>query len=393
MKQSLAWLAAIASLIMSAACTNAPRSEAVGIQPSDAGMLLRSNSFAALDREFGTLQRRYEQGSLTEEKLRDAFRAFYPTDADLAPKYDQWVSAFPRSYVAHLARAIYYRKVGEEERGGKYIDQTSDEQIRAMEQALAKSLRDVDASIPLTAKPLLSYFQAIDIAGTLGSSDHGRTFLNLAIEVAPDTYIARLKYMNNLETRWGGSVDEMQAFYEKCKASRLSRAQLNSLEAMVVEDRGWVHIHVDMDAIAAEQDFDQADKLSPDLFCTSCERFELADLLHEQGRYSDVITVLTKILTNKPDDLAALSNRGIAYMRVGKSREALADWTKAANAGDSDSQNELGRAFMMGIPGVLEPNSKLGVEWFAKAAAQGNAAAQQNLAVATASVHQRQSSH
>jgi tetratricopeptide (TPR) repeat protein len=390
MKRCHSYFVVTTSLIMLAGCTSPPATEATQIQPIDAGSLLRSNSFAKLDREFATLQRKYEQGSITEENLRDAFRVFYPTDATLATKYDQWVSEFPRSYVARLARAIYYKKVGEEKRGGDYINQTSEQQIRGMQEALLQSLRDSDASVTLTAKPLLSYLQEMDIASLLGAPDQGRKSLDLAIKIEPDTYIARLKYMNNLETRWGGSLDEMQAFYEECKGSHLSKSHLDTLEAMVAEEQGWLHVNVDKDAIAAERDFDRADTLSPGFFCADCDRYELANLLLQQGRYSDEITVLSKILAHKPDDLAALSNRGIAYMRSGKAREALADWTKAANQGNIYSQNELGRAYMQGIPGVLEANSKLGIEWFAKAAAQGDAYAQRNLAVATASVQQQQ---
>ena len=58
---------------------------------------------------------------------------------------------------------------------------------------------------------------------------------------------------------------------------------------------------------------------------------------------------------------------------------------KRVRTGDTFSENELGRVlYDKGIPGVLDKNSKSGIEWFAKAAAGGDAAAQKNLAIANA---------
>lgn len=378
MKRCFLLLIVTTALTILSACTH------MQTQFVDATTLLKSNEFAKLDGQYSALQRKYEKGSITEGNLRDAFRVFYPTDVALATKYDQWIGQFPKSYVAHLARAIYYRKVGEEKRGGAYIENTSEDQIVGMKEALARSWQDVEASLTLTGKPLLSYVQAIDMAGQLGIADSGRQFLDDAIKIAPDTLIARMKYMNNLETRWGGNVEAMRAFYAECETSHLSKSQLSVLGSMIAEEEGWLHVHVEKDAAAAQRDFDRADALSPGLFCSSCDRRELASLFMQQGNYSDAILVLSRSLQSEPNDSALLRNRGIAYMRTGKAREAIEDWTKAGSNGDTFSENELGRAYMMGIPGVLDKNSKSGIEWFAKAAAGGDAAAQKNLAIANA---------
>jgi TPR repeat protein len=74
-----------------------------------------------------------------------------------------------------------------------------------------------------------------------------------------------------------------------------------------------------------------------------------------------------------------LANRAFAYMQTGKMREAIEDWTAAASHGDAYSQNELGRVNMTGVPGVMPANPKAGIDWFRKAAAQGNPAGIQNL--------------
>ena len=72
----------------------------------DATQELRQEHYQSLDADYSAIQRKFERGEITGENLRDAFRAFYPTDGDLAAKYDGWVKAFPHSYVARLARGI-----------------------------------------------------------------------------------------------------------------------------------------------------------------------------------------------------------------------------------------------------------------------------------------------
>jgi TPR repeat protein len=85
------------------------------------------------------------------------------------------------------------------------------------------------------------------------------------------------------------------------------------------------------------------------------------------------------MLLTDPADVVTLSNRAFALMKTGKIREAIEDWTAAATQGDAYSQNELGRVSMTGVPGVMPANPEAGIDWFRRAAAQGNPAGIQNL--------------
>jgi TPR repeat protein len=97
-------------------------------------------------------------------------------------------------------------------------------------------------------------------------------------------------------------------------------------------------------------------------------------VLFKQTKYADAILPLTELLLINPNDLDVLGNRGFAYVRSGKPREAITDWTMAVRRGSAYAQNELGRPYMMGVPGVLTPNPKTGIELFRLSAAQGRAA-------------------
>jgi len=99
----------------------------------DASSLLRAGRFQELDDHYSAVQRQFDAGKISGDELRNEFRSFYPTDRDLEATLDGWVRAFPKSYVARLARAIYYKRVGFEERGGEYISKTSAARIRNMD--------------------------------------------------------------------------------------------------------------------------------------------------------------------------------------------------------------------------------------------------------------------
>jgi tetratricopeptide (TPR) repeat protein len=338
--------------------------------------LLNSNQFEELDQRFAAIQRDYKNGAISDEKLRAAFRVFYSTDEALEPKYDAWVARFPKSYVALLARGIYYKKVGMERRGGDFIANTTDAQLSDMKTAFAMASRDLHASVELDDKPLLTYLHAMDVSNFLGDSDQSRELLRLSIKLDPGNFIVREKYMGTLEPRWGGSLDQMYAFLDESKEAGLSAAHLELLEGVIVEDQALTHKEAG-DYAAAERDYRKAIAMGRE-DCLLC----LSQVLLKQQKYEEVIPVFSKMLAADPNDIAVVENRGIAYMRIGRTMEALADFKTAADSGAVYSQNELGRLNMIGIPGILPVNSAAGVAWFRKAAAQGNEAGIRNLQTA-----------
>jgi TPR repeat protein len=74
----------------------------------------------------------------------------------------------------------------------------------------------------------------------------------------------------------------------------------------------------------------------------------------------------------------------IGLRGIQRLREALADWSVGANLNDATSENGLGILNMQGIPGVMAPDPKAGLNWFRKAAAQGDEMGIRNLNTALA---------
>jgi len=341
---------------------------------SETRALLDSNSFAELDQRFSAIQRDYARRARTDDDLRAAFRVFYATDVALQKKYAAWIAAFPRSYVARLARGIYYVKVGMQRRGGNAISDTTDEQLHGMKVAFARAEEDLRASLALDDKPLLTYAQEMDIATFVGEGDaRARAILDAAIKVDRDNIVVREKYMGTLEPRWGGSVEAMQAFLEESKRSGLSSARLGLLEGIILQDKA----HTEQEAgdyASSERDYRKAVALGNE-DCLVC----FAEVLTHSGKFADAIPIYSKFLASHPNSVDTLADRSYAYFQTGMSQQGINDLRAAAEAGSAYAQCELGRYYMVGIPGVLATDPAAGLRWFKKSAAQGFPAGVENL--------------
>ncbi len=243
----------------------------------DATDLLRKSDYRHLEQYFSGIQARFRMGKASAEELRTAFRAFSSTDRSLAPKYDAWVSKYPQSYAARVARGIYYKKIGYEERGGNYISDTSEMQIAKMDQAMQKAISDLGASIEMDPKPFLSYFHMIDITRSYAGIAYTRKMYDQAISLAPTFVDVRRKYMMALEDKWGGSLEQMKEFLNECKRESLPQSQLNALESMVYEDAAS-ELEQRGDHSGAESAYRKAIELGG-TDCDSCVALSLSNVL------------------------------------------------------------------------------------------------------------------
>lgn len=366
----------IVGLLLSAPVSTTSASAA----PPNASVLLRNENFRELDRYYSFVQHEFRDDKISAKVVRDAFRAFYPTDRDLAAKYDAWVKRYPKSYVARLARAIYYKKIAYEERGDKFISETSDTQLARMDETMKKAIGDFGASIEMDPKPFLSYFHMLDISSSYAGAHYTRKMYDEAIRLAPMFVDTRRKYMLSLEDKWGGSLQQMQYFLTECEHEKIPRPQLNALESMVYEN----------EAVEREQAGDHAGaalsyRKSIDLGgaeCDTCLALSLSKVLVEENKVTDAIPFLSRYIADHPSDNSTIAWRASLYLKIRKVPEAVADLTKAATAGLPEVQNQLGVLYMTGVPDLMPIDAQKGLDWLRKAAAQGNTQAQHNLPMA-----------
>jgi TPR repeat protein len=168
----------------------------------------------------------------------------------------------------------------------------------------------------------------------------------------------------------------MRAFLEESKQAGLAAMRLHSLEGIIFGDQAQMEQEAG-DYTGAERDYRKSVELG-DTDCLKC----LAEMLADEGKYADAIPIYTKYLALYPRNADALVSRSFAYMQIGKAAEGIDDLRAAAEAGSAHAQSELGRYYMIGVPGVLSTDPAAGITWFKRSAAQGFSTGQENLELA-----------
>lgn len=309
---------------------------------------------------------------ISDTQLRDAFRVFYDTDPALQANYDAWAAKFPKSYVAHLARGIYYKKEGEKRRGGKFIADTTSDRPLGMDAAFANAMQDLRTSEGLDKRPLLTYLNEMSIALYDGDQSGIQRLLAQSLKVDPQNVIVRHNYMGSLRPRWGGSVEQMTAFLEESRDAGLSTAKLQLLEAVIISDRADDYRNAG-DYPAAEREYRKAVALGSD-DCLKC----LANVLLLQNKREDAIPVLDRVISEDPLDGETLALRGQTYLSIGNASAGTADMIAAAALGNVAAENTVAIYYMTGANGIPR-NPEIGLGWFRKCAAQGNAQCAENV--------------
>ena len=356
--------------------------------------LLAARRYEELDRRLNDVQVGYVKGEVSELDLLETFRAFYTTNPKLHDPFHEWAKLYPKSYAARLARGIYNKRIGGEYRGERYAAETPRWRIEMMSAFYEKAMADLEASLELDRKPILTYLYMMDIQKYSGRwsitlwlwrlwINPNRWTLNQALEVAPDSFILRRKYMHTLEARWGGVPGEMEAFFAESQKAKLKREELNALQAFVHADRGWQR-YVRRDFPAAFNEYQRALKL---VDVTSDRMFEYnmrSAFLHGiaagyQGvqRHQEALAWFDRAIAAGADDADVYVSRGISLHHLNRKKEGLYDYLKAAQKGNAWAQNQVGMHYWHGI--ILEQNRDEARKWFSRSADQGFAEGKKHL--------------
>jgi hypothetical protein len=260
-----AFIAGLATLLVAGCATQAPATHPAGFVPptnprgggesdptiplsqqqkdsrSASRGLLEQRAYVELDARMNAFQQAYRNGEVDDVELVREFGAFSTAEAALEEQFNDWIRVFPQSYAAHLSRGIYYFKCGVQTRGNKYLYRTTAAQISGMKLYLDKAKRDLEDSLSLDVKPIVTYRYLIKTEMEHGSAARNRQLLNKALALDTDSIIIRRPYMMALETRWGGSLAEMNAFLAASRDAGVSSKHLQLLSDMIEKERQWLN--------------------------------------------------------------------------------------------------------------------------------------------------------
>lgn len=322
---------------------------------------LLSGDYAEVERLMQAVQSDYKRDAITDEELLVAFRPFYKIDASQVYHLDRWIERYPRSYVARVARGVYYKTLGFHR--PRYNNE--DDKRAALKSAHGIAAGDLYASIELDDKPLLSYFHAIDLADYLGRRPT-RLLLNAANEIDPDNFIVRHEFLLSL-----GSLEEMRAYVADSKAV-LPPDKIRRMQSAVMVEEAVRAMRRRNDPAEAERLYREVLKFDPEEYTAG---IYLLYALVNQQKCPEAIALATE-LAERPDSRVdeIFSRRGWCNLRENRIAEGVADWQRAGELGDVWAQKELAGLYWFGkhVPRDVDRAR----QWMMKAAEQGDAEAQ-----------------
>jgi len=349
---------------------------------------LKSGDYASLDHHLNALQSQYESGAATEDQLYTGFRELYEDNAGNERYFNDWVDAYPNSYAAHLARGTYLYRMGWFIRGEKYLSKTPRSQIARMSEYLERAQPDLLASTKLTSKPYLSALYMLNVTRLQGSSRDHLHWYQEGMRIDPTNTKVRLRYMDTLRPRWGGSYEEMEAFLEETRKQTSDPKLLARLEIAIHSDKAE-------DAMQADEDhgtkgnsravFDEWKKVidlsevagdEPSDEAVAAYMRVASDLQMK----ADVDRALGLMAKRNIKDGWSLERIAWALMQQHRDAEALPALQRAAELKQPWSQFVLGKTIYDGCPELnIERDQKAGLVWIQRSARQCHPEAMQFL--------------
>lgn len=366
--------------------------------------LLKDKKFKELDSFLQAKQHSYEAGNLVPDALYEQFNFASGNESWLETHLSAWIMSAPASYAAHVARGRYYVSRAWEARGDDYISNTPPKNIREMSRLMKLAVVDLEKSIPLTVKPLLSYSLLIDVGMAMGRSEQNRHWLDEANRIDPANTYVKIGYLLTLRPRWGGSIEEMQSFVDESKKLLKKQEDINLLQSHVWRSHAYVrwkdykdyHGCIDYYSKAIDlhdkeirpfarrgycyhklkkydealRDYNRVLSIAPRNGYVLKSRGALYSDLH---RFDEAIVDLVRATEINPNDGYTWRTLGYVYYSTEKFDKAFASYQKGAEHGDADSQQSLGFLYRFG-KGVKEDRDKA-ISWWKMAAKNGNAQA------------------
>jgi Zn-dependent protease with chaperone function len=375
--------------------------------------LVERRDVAGLERVLGEHQAAFERDAGQSARLENAFGAFGKLPRSAEPALDEWVQKLPASYAARLGRASYYISQGLDARGTDFVSETPEDSLDTQRFYFDKAQADLEESLKLSAKPYLAHVYLMTTACYCAGPKKGEAHYDAAVKLAPQSVELRLQRMTNLEPRWGGSVEDMEAFAAQARKELADVTAANRVAARIPAYRAFQQRSA-KDMSGALKSLDEAIALDADASML-CERsFVLMELKRESEAFADMKRGLAKARENRycmdravwhagrvqdageaiglldlvlevdPRSTRALNQRGWRYQTLGKPDVAFRDYLASAKGGDAWGQLQTGKLLWAG-KGVAE-NREQAVDWLRKSAEQGNRDAKVSLDQALAAM-------
>ena len=208
------------------------------VDKSEILLQFQKQLFKPLNSKLEEFQQAFEEDYQAEDYIFDVFETFKKADSAYEPVLQNWIKQFPDSYAPYVARAEYYCACASQARGSKRVIEKDQNEYKEMERYYSLALLDIDQALKLKAGMDVCYALKVEIGMALEKEELITNALVEATKYHPYGYRVRLKYLQTLTPRNGGSYEKMEGFIVNCTKFAVYNPKLKELSAAIPADKG-----------------------------------------------------------------------------------------------------------------------------------------------------------
>ncbi len=295
--------------------------------------LVARQDVAALQAYFSRYQRQYEADPATERPLIQLYWALMrETDSALAAFFDHWVTAAPDSYEARMARAMY--RWGQADliaHPVAYQGINADRAWQDYRSLMQQAREDVEASLKLTARPLVSYRVLIALCDATRDGPCVEQAYREGVAQAPHSLVLRRGYLaaiagdDSVHARVVADARAQGMALDHVKVLEAEKQLSDSWKIMRADGGTEVAIHESIAKTVQDPWLDQ----------------RIGHMFYRRSFYPRALEFYSRALAGNPNLDGALYWRARTYFEMGDLLAGRADMMRAALMGNPQANRHL----------------------------------------------------
>lgn len=282
-------------------------------------VMLQNGEYQKLNRSLEKLQNDVNKNIVNEGRLFVAYSSFEIKNADYEALFNYWVIATPDNYQPYLARASYYYAMSWLSRGHKFMSRTSDKAVDEMYDYFKLAMNDISVVISKNNKIVVPHYLLIGMSAMGNGNRELTKVMSQALAINPLSYELRVRYLNFITPRWGGSLKMMASFIEQTEKYMPKNIRLEALSGLALSEAGEMQ--------ALKKNYKKAEEY----FMTALSLGENHDILYERGIARNYLKKYKAAIQDLSRAIEIYSQKSRYYYWRARSYNALKQYDKAAS--------------------------------------------------------------
>ncbi|GMR21346.1 MAG: hypothetical protein BMS9Abin36_1946 [Gammaproteobacteria bacterium] len=275
------------------AAVSASTGDMTGYDRKAITVLLKQGKLDRLESFFTALTTASLKSYEKERELYQAFLAFENSDPGLERILKKWIAKKPDSYSSHVALGYYYLHSGWLARGGRFSDETWDDQFKGMADYFSLAVKSFKRALEINDRPIPAYSGVISVATSNCDVVSINYIAKKVLSSRPASSSIYTLLLHSMKPKWCGSIGMLTSLLKDIRKQYKKNPYLKIFEGY--------------------------------------DEYAAADSVKQDCQKS--ITILDALIRRNPNPLY-LEDRGDVYNYcIDDERKSIADYTQALHVG------------------------------------------------------------